>query len=145
MQTEHCAPLIRHIHCATEKRINNELRESDLTHAQICLTFVLIEKEQGCCSLKNLERDLHLAQSTTLGIVKRCEEKGLVESFTPPEDRRSKSVRITDKGTQLYHKIRSDIQHTEDWLLGALTPEEKDTFRSLLTKVRDSLCTDCSQ
>ena len=145
MQAKLCAPLIRHINCATEKRINNELRESDLTHAQICLTFVLIEKERGCCSLKSLEKHLRLAQSTTLGIVKRSEEKGLVECFPDPEDRRSKSVRVTQKGVDLYHKTRSDIQRTEDWLLAALTDEEKDTFRTLLTKVRDSLCTDCSQ
>ena len=140
MQAEHCAPLIRQINSATEKRINNELRESDLTHAQICLSFVLIEKEEGQCSLKNLEKHLHLAQSTTLGIVKRSEEKGLVECFPDPDDRRSKSVRITQKGIDLCSKIRSDVQNTESWLLAALTPEEQEVFRSLLTKVRNSLC-----
>ena len=140
MHPEHCAPLIRQINCATEKRINNELRESDLTHAQICLSFVLIEKEEGQCSLKNLEKHLHLAQSTTLGIVKRSEEKGLVECFPDPDDRRSKSVRITQRGIDLCSKIRSDVQNTESWLLAALTPEEQEVFRSLLTKVRNSLC-----
>ena len=140
MQAEHCAPLIRQINCATEKRINNEMREADLTHAQICLSFVLIEKENGQCSLKNLERHLHLAQSTTLGIVKRSEEKGLVECFPDPEDRRSKSVRITQKGIDLCSQIRSNISNTESWLLDALTPEEQEVFRSLLTKVRNSLC-----
>lgn len=140
MHPEHCAPLIRQINCATEKRINNELRESDLTHAQICLSFVLIEKEEGQCSLKNLEKHLHLAQSTTLGIVRRSEEKGLVECFPDPDDRRSKSVRITQKGIDLCSKIRSDVQNTESWLLAALTPEEQEVFRSLLTKVRNSLC-----
>ena len=47
MNSEHCARLIRQINCATEKRINNELRDADLTHAQICLAFALIEKENG--------------------------------------------------------------------------------------------------
>lgn len=140
MQAEHCAPLIRQINCATEKRINNELREADLTHAQICLCFVLIEKEAGHCSLKNLEKHLRLAQSTTLGIVKRSEEKGLVECFHDPDDRRSKSVRITKKGIDLCSQIRSDIQNTEIWLLAALTEEEQNTFLTLLTKVRNSLC-----
>lgn len=140
MHPEYCAPLIRQINCATEKRINNELRESDLTHAQICLSFVLIEKEEGQCSLKNLEKHLHLAQSTTLGIVRRSEEKGLVECFPDPDDRRSKSVRITQRGIDLCSKIRSDVQNTESWLLAALTPEEQEVFRSLLTKVRNSLC-----
>ena len=142
MHPEHCAPVIRQIHCAMEKRINNQLRDADMTHAQICLTFVLIEREGGRCSLKALEKHLSLAQSTTLGIVRRAEEKGLVECIPDPNDRRSKSVCITQKGIDQYHKTRSDIQHTEDWLLSALTPEEQDTFRSLLIKVRNDLCTE---
>ena len=140
MQAETCAPLIRQINSATEKRINNEMREADLTHAQICLCFTLIEKEEGHCSLKCLEKHLRLAQSTTLGIVKRSEEKGLVECFPDPEDRRSKSVRITQKGVDLCSQIRSNIQNTESWLLAALTPEEQEIFLSLLTKVRNNLC-----
>ena len=137
---EHCAPLIRQINSATEKRVNNEMRNADLTHAQICLVFSLIEKGGGCCSLKDMEKHLRLAQSTTLGIVKRSEEKGLVECFPDPEDRRSKSVRVTQRGIDLCDQIRSNVQNTENWLLSALTPEEQEVFRTLLTKVRNSLC-----
>ena len=139
MNPQHCASLIRQINCATEKRVNNEMREADLTHAQICLAFTLIE-HNGCCSLKETEKHLRLAQSTTLGIVKRSEEKGLVECFPDPEDRRSKSVRITQKGIDMCHQIRSNIQNTESWLLAALTGEEQQCFRSLLIKIRDHLC-----
>lgn len=142
MNSEHCARLIRQINCATEKRINNELRDADLTHAQICLAFALIEKENGCCSLKDLEKHLRVAQSTTLGIVKRSEEKGLVECFSDPEDRRSKSVRITQKGIDLCSQIQTNIRHTEEWLMAAFTEEERDTFRALLTKVRNDLYTE---
>lgn len=132
--------MIRQINSATEKRINNEMRNTDLTHAQICLIFSLIEKGNGCCCLKDLERHLRLAQSTTLGIVKRSEEKGLVECFHDPEDRRSKSVRVTQKGIDLCNQIRSNVQNTENWLLAALSEEEKDLFRTLLAKVRNDLC-----
>ena len=142
MHPEHCAPVIRQIHCAMEKRINHELRTADMTYAQICLIFVLMEREDGRCSLKDLERHLRLAQSTTLGIVKRAEEKGLVACTPSPEDRRSKSVRITRKGIEQYHKTQNDIAHTEAWLLGALSPEEQDTFHALLLKIRDDLCTE---
>ena len=139
MHPDQCAPVIRQIHCAIEKKINNEMRADDLTHAQICLIFALIEHENGCCSLKQMEKQLGLAQSTTLGIVKRSEEKGLVECFTDPEDRRSKSVRITQKGLDQYHKTRSNMVQTEEQLLEGLTPEEQAVFRALLLKVRDSL------
>ena len=123
MNPEHCASLIRQINSATEKRVNNEMREADLTHAQICLSFTLIDKG-GCCTLKEMEKHLRLAQSTTLGIVKRAEEKGLVECFHDPDDRRSKSVRITRKGVDTCSQIRSNIANTERWLLAGLNPEE---------------------
>ena len=145
MHPEHCASLIRQINSATEKRVNNEVREADLTHAQICLTFTLMDKGEGCCSLKDLERYLRLAQSTTLGIVNRSEEKGLVECFPDPNHRRSKFVRITQKGIDTCTQIRSNVMNTERWLLSGLTAEEQVQFRALLTKVRDSLCTEQSQ
>lgn len=142
MSSEHCARLIRQINCATEKRINNELRDADLTHAQICLAFSLIEKENGCCTLKDLEKHLRVAQSTTLGIVKRSEEKGLVDCFPDPEDRRSKSVRITQKGIDLCSQIQANVRNTEEWLLAPLSEEERDTFRTLLAKIRNNLYTE---
>lgn len=142
MSSEHCARLIRQINCATEKRINNELRDADLTHAQICLAFSLIEKENGCCTLKDLEKHLRVAQSTTLGIVKRSEEKGLVDCFPDPEDRRSKSVRITQKGVDLCSQIQTNVRNTEEWLLAPLSEEERDTFRTLLAKIRNNLYTE---
>ena len=138
--SEHCSPLIRQINCTVEKRINNELRASDLTHAQICLIFSLIEKEDGCCSMKKMEQHLRVAQSTTAGIVKRSEEKGLVECIPDPEDRRSKSVRICPKGMELYRETRENIRATEAWLLSGLSPEEQVQFRTLLSKVRNHLC-----
>lgn len=141
MHPDHCASLIRQIHCATEKEINNDMRAQNLTHAQLCLIFSLIEKEAGCCSFKQVEKRLGLAQSTTLGIVKRSEEKGLVECFPDPEDRRSKSVRVTQKGIDLYRKTQDKIVKKEERLLKALNAEERDTFRSLLTKVRNSFYT----
>lgn len=139
MHEQHCAPLIRQIHCAIEKDINNSLRASDLTHAQICLIFTLIERCNGSSSLKQLEKLLGLAQSTTVGLVKRTEEKNLVECFSDSEDRRIKSVRITEKGTELYWKTKDHIQQSEDLLLKDLNAEERTLFYDLLNRVYNGL------
>lgn len=135
MRVEHCAPLIRQINSNTEKHINNAMRNLDLTHAQVCMLFALIENESGCCSMKELERRLGLAQSTTVGIVKRTEEKGLVECLPDPEDHRSKLVRITAEGRRRNRETKEDIDATEAWLLQALTAEERAQFLSLLQRV----------
>lgn len=139
MQNDQCAPLIRQIYTTTEKRINNSMRAMDLTHAQVCMLFTLIEREGGCCSMKELERQLDLAQSTTAGIVKRAEEKGLVECLPDPDDRRSKLVRVTAAGELRHRETSEDIRDTEDWLLHALTPEERPQFISMLRRVYHSI------
>ena len=139
MRVELCAPLIRQINSNTEKHINNAMRNLDLTHAQVCMLCALMESGDGCCSMKELERRLGLAQSTTVGIVKRTEEKGLVECLPDPEDHRSKLVRITAEGRRRNRETKEDIDATEDWLLQALTAEERVQFRSLLRRVWHSV------
>lgn len=139
MHKNDCAPLIRQIHTTTEKRINNSMRAMGLTHAQVCMLFILIEREGGCCSMKELERQLDLAQSTTAGIVKRTEEKGLVECLPDPDDRRSKLVRVTEAGRLRHRETQEDIRRMEEWLLHALTPEERLQFLSMLQRVYHSI------
>ena len=95
MQEKQCGELIRHIHCAMQKNANNELREEDLTFAQVHLLFTLQRQPEGTCPLKGLEKKLGIAQSTTAGLVKRSAEKGFVELLDDPTDRRVKQAHIT--------------------------------------------------
>ena len=139
MRGNHCGPLIRQIHTTLEKQINNSMRDDDLTHAQVCLIFGLINREGGRCSMKELEKNLGLAQSTTAGLVKRTEEKGLVECLPDPDDRRSKLVRVTPEGRLRFQETIAKIERNEDWLLHALTPEEQVQFVSMLRRVYDSI------
>ena len=139
MQENHCGPLIRQIHTTLEKQLNNSMRADDLTHAQVCLIFYLIDQADGCYSMKALEKQLGLAQSTTAGIVKRTEEKGLVECLPDPDDRRSKLVRVTPEGRFRFQETMAKIERNEAWLLHALTPEERPQFISMLRRVYDSI------
>ena len=139
MHENHCGPLIRQIHTTLEKQINNSMRDDDLTHAQVCLIFGLIGREDGCCSMKELEKNLGLAQSTTAGLVKRTEEKGLVECLPDPDDRRSKLVRVTPEGRLRFQETIAKIERNEAWLLHALSPEEQTQFISMLRRVYDSI------
>lgn len=135
MHGKDCGALIRHIHCAMQKNANNELREEDLTFAQIHLLFTLREQPDRQCSLKELERQMRLAQSTTAGLVKRCGEKGFVECFDDAEDRRAKYVRITEKGLAMCSDTEEKIYRAEQRLVSLLTEEEAGTLVRLLSKV----------
>lgn len=135
MHGRDCGALIRHIHCAMQKNANNELREEDLTFAQMHLLFTLRDQPEGCCSLKELERKMKVAQSTTAGLVKRSGEKGFVECYGDSEDRRAKFARITSKGLDICRETEVKIHLSEERLVKNLNEDEKEVLINLLQKV----------
>lgn len=134
-----CGPLIKQINDELRKNANNALRSLDMTLAQLEALDQLDHASEGQYSLKELERILHVAQSTTAGIISRLEQKGFVEGFGDTEDRRVKMVRITPAGVACVRTALHDRNDAEERLLSSLTEAERDIFYMLLKKVRDSL------
>lgn len=135
MIERNCGELIKHIHCAMQKTANNELRAEDLTFAQVHLLFTLQRQPGGQCLLKELEKKMGVAQSTTAGLVKRSGEKGFVELLDDPSDRRVKLARITEKGLQVCDDTVEKIRRSNERMVRYLSPEETSTLLSLLEKV----------
>lgn len=134
-----CGSLIKQIHDELEKNANNAMRAYDITMAQCGTLIALNGASEHQMSLKELERLLHVAQSTAAGIVTRLEQKGLVESFGSAEDRRIKLVRLTPAGMERCREAERNMEETEESLLSGLTETERSLFLSLLKKVRDTL------
>ena len=126
---------IKQIHDELEKQINNQLRSEDLTMAQVGTLVILNRTSESRMPLKELERKLHVAQSTALGIVSRLEGKGLVECFGDPADRRVKMVQITDNGIHCCHMAVRHVKMAEEHLLAGLADEERAVFYTLLLKL----------
>ena len=85
-----CFYMIKQLHDNIEKNANNALKKYDLTMMQLGALMRLNKDGGGECTLKEFEKLLHLAQSTTAGIVKRLEQKKFVECFGDPFDKRIK-------------------------------------------------------
>lgn len=130
-----CCALIRQIHCALQKHANNGLRDAGLTFAQVNLLFMLRDHMGGSCSLKELERVLGVAQSTTAGLVKRTEEKGFIESFGSEKDKRIKSIRLTEAGRAVCLTAVKQVQEMESKAMESLSGEERSVLYSLLSKM----------
>lgn len=130
-----CGFFIKQINDAMERRANNDLRNQDLTMAQVTVLMTLNDSPDKSASLKELERVLRVAQSTTAGIVARLEQKGFVEGYGDPSDKRIKMVRITALGERCRLEAKISMDLAEQNLLSGLTPEEQVIFRRLLQKV----------
>lgn len=134
-----CGMLLKQINDELEKRANNALRSQNLTIAQLGALMVLNQSPERQIPLKELERKLHVAQSTAAGIITRLEQKGFVESFGDAADHRIKMVRITQQGVQCCLSAEQNMDQEETLLLSGLTDTEKLIFISLLQKVRNML------
>lgn len=134
-----CGMMIKQLHDSLEKDTNNNLRSQELTMAQGGALIVLHNAEEKQMTLKELERRMHVAQSTAAGIVVRLEQKGLVESFGDAADRRIKIVRMTPKGEECCQEADKNMEQTEQKLLHPLTKEERTMLIDLLGKVCDGM------
>ena len=134
-----CGTLIKQAHDELERNANNSMRAYDITMAQYNALLAPSSCADGQLSLKELERMLHVAQSTAAGIIGRLEQKGLVETFGNAGDRRVKMVRITPSGTECCRRAHEDMGCAEEALLSGLTETEREIFLLLLKKVCRSL------
>ena len=133
-----CSALIKQINDSLEKNANHTLRAEDLTMSQIAVLIALDQALEQTLSMKKLQEQFGVAQPTMFGTVSRLERKGLVTCFADPEDKRAKLVHLTDAG-----KIKCDTGYVhmdaaEGQLLQALNEREREEFRVLLEKIRQS-------
>lgn len=133
-----CAMLIKQIHSELEKNGNNSLRKDDLTVSQISVLIELDKTAEKQLELKYLEEALHIAKSTTVGIIKRLEQKGFVESVGSDEDKRIRIIRMTPLGMDCCRKARENMKNEEEKLTSVLTDTERNILIALLQKVRNS-------
>ena len=136
---KYCTYYIKQIHDYVEKRANNEFRKYDLTLAQITVLMILSTSSEGRLSLKEIEHELGVAQSTTVGIVDRLEQKGFVRKLESPEDKRVKFVQITPEGLAPCSSTMVDMEAGMELLLRGLTKEERTLLDQLLQKVCKNL------
>lgn len=134
-----CSILLKQIHDVQEKNINNTLRNLDLTFSQINVLRALVHSADKQMSLKELEKILHVAQSTTARIVTKMEGKGLIDSFSDVSDKRIKYIRLTQYGEQYSSNAKQKLEEEETRLLSSLTETEKMVFVSLLQKITSNL------
>lgn len=137
-----CGAMIKYIHSVLDKKANNELRAKGLTFSQITALVLLSLSPQKQLALKDLKRDLHIAQPTATGIVRRLEQKKYVEIRADETDGRIKLIHITKAGERQSQRAHFLMQQAEAWLRSPLTDEEAKTFLVLLKKVCDGVSKD---
>lgn len=99
----------------------------------------LYENRNNNIFQKDIESAFSISRSTVTNIVKLMEKKGYIQRVSVDNDARLKKLILTEKGMELNSVIRETVIENENRLNSILSQEEKDTFLSLIRKLRKGL------
>lgn len=121
-----------------EKSANNALKDLDVTLAQGHVLRIL-KKSGGCATMKQVEQEFKVAQSTTVGIISRLEKKGFVEISSHEKDKRIKIVSLTDTGKEQLISIKKRLDEMENELFKDFKQEEKQQLRAFVNRAFENI------
>jgi MarR family transcriptional regulator, lower aerobic nicotinate degradation pathway regulator len=104
-----------------------------LTPPQFCALAKLLDV--GPCSQNHLGRLIYLDAATIKGVIDRLRARRLVTSQSDPQDKRRRSVALTESGRRVAEAAVAVAGHITVKTLAPLTPEEQRTIVRLLKKL----------
>lgn len=115
------------LHRAFRKKMDEMLREKDLTGVQFGVLGALMHMEHSGAeeiNQKDLEQVTHVTHPTMTEIIKRLEKKELIRCEVSQRDRRYKRISSTEKCQGLRQAVKTVENETTQWLCRGLSPEQ---------------------
>ncbi len=114
-----------------KQRIFECAAEQGLTGMQAMVLCLLNKPRQ----MSNLGKVFNCDPSNITGIVDGLEQKGLVERFEDPKDRRIKMVRLRDGGSSIRSTLLKQMFGPKSLLQSKLSSRETASFTKLINKI----------
>lgn len=88
---------------------------------------------------RDIEHRFHLRRSSVTGMLQNMEKGGLIVREAVESDARLKRIRLTERGAAQHEAIVRGIEQNERDLTAGFTPEEIETLRSMLDRMRENM------
>ena len=131
------AMLIKEIYASTIEIVNDNLKESGLTHQQTMVINLIAHKEK--ITISELCKEMSLAKGTISGIVSRLEAADYVKKVKCDNDKRNTYVEFSTKGYEYAKNFRNEINKSFDKIFENFTDDEVKETKENLIKLRDKL------
>lgn len=125
--------VIRKVHQRASEIFGQVMADYDVTPAQFSALVKL--HEQGKLSQNHLGRLVATDPATTLGVVKRLRERGLVEDRRDPDDGRRLILTLSRRGQRLVERMLGDAVKVTQATLAPLDRAERRTLMDLLNRL----------
>lgn len=136
---EHIGFYIKRIHLEIEQRMNQKLKDLNLTKSQVDVLIFLLKHQDKQISQRDIETEFSISNPTVTGILNRLEGKGYIKRHISKEDARVRIVQITPLALPLDDELRKNIDVIEDTIAQELSASEKEEFLRCLRKVLNTL------
>ena len=115
-------------------------REAGLSHFEYFVLAMLSESPQRTLRMTALAARTNATLPRLSHVVRRLEERGLVERSTCPQDARATNARLTDEGWErLRRTAPGHVETVRQHVIDALTPEQVgqlgDIAEAILTRL----------
>lgn len=117
---------------------NIALEKIGITFSQM-LVIRFLAGNKGNVNQKAIQNRMNIKGSSVTSLLNTMQKGGLITKEVNPLDAREFYVKLTEKGKDTSCKIKKILTDIDDKAMQALTAEEKDVMRSLLTKIIDRL------
>lgn len=114
------------------------LIESNITVQQLCTLLFISSRDQ--IAINVMADLLHVKPNVATGIVQRLVDKGLLERHEDRNDRRIRSLRLSENGCQFVDKLTTSAQSRRCQLLGYLSDMQLIQLQDILQTLQDG-CT----
>ena len=101
----------------------------------LLLMFYVHEVDNSHVTPADLARKLGVTRATVTGLLDGLVKAELVTRETHPQDRRSLSIKLTDKGTEFMEQLIPDYFRQTQLLSSKLTTDEQQQLLNLLGKL----------
>lgn len=135
MPKQHILHKIKIITEEVEKKANLKLKEKDLTLTQAHFLRCLISFDEHRCPLKELEKRMKVAQSTSAGIVLRLEKKKFIKTYQDEKDKRIKIIELTEDGIEAMQFIKNCMIEVENGVFNEFSQKDMQIFNELIEKI----------
>lgn len=131
--------LIKKLDKVFKQNFDQELERVGLTFSQMRVLRFLEDKPNTKITQKDISKELDIQHSTTIGLLKRMQEKGLVTVVVDEDNRRCRNIFLTSKAEEISCEMERGRTIMENRIVASFTEEEKEIFYRLLNKAIDNL------
>ncbi len=110
-----------------------------MTFSQLMVVSYLEENSDKKVTQKDISEALHIKHPTTIGLIKRLEEKEMINVVVDPDNRKYRNITLTKKAKEYSERRRERRKHTDSYLVNGMTDDEIRQLRVLLDKVIDNM------